>query len=65
MVDVAVVTRMGELRDTDSSLPVIMRKPPIRKPVTEVSAEAPVGASITSLLSPRKIMEWVLTTKIT
>ena len=60
-----MVTRMGELRDTDRSLPVTMRKPPISSPVMEVSAGAPVGASMTSLLSPRKIMEWVLTTKMT
>ena len=65
MVEVDVVTRMGELRDTDSSLPVTMRRPPMIRPVSEVSAGALAGPSITSLLSLRRIIECVLTTKTT
>ena len=57
MVAVDDVTRILELRDTDNSLPLIMRKPPIRIDVIEAS-----GFSITSLLSLRRIIEWLSTT---
>ena len=64
MVAVDVVMRMGELRDTDRTLPEINRRPPIIALAMEVSAGACAAFSITMRLSPRKIIEWVFTTKM-
>ena len=60
MVAVEDVTRMDELRDTDNSLPLNMRSPPMISDSGEFS-----GCSICSLLSLRRIIEWLLTTKTT
>src|SRR4030067_368428 len=66
---VTVVTRIGVLRDTDSSFPVNILRPVINRDVGDFSPKFFCAVffrsvSITRWLPPRRIIAWLLTTKM-